>query len=98
MIRYSVVMGATCFERGGWQSGAHMGVLIVKCPTTGKMFSTGILADAETVKRLPRVQSRSKCPHCKSDHLWWPEDIVFSPALARSAWVENQRWPPDDTA
>ena len=54
--------------------------------------------DAETVKRLPRVQSRSKCPHCKSDHLWWPEDIVFSPALARSAWVENQRWPPDDTA
>jgi hypothetical protein len=90
--------GRNLFERGGQQSGAHMGVLIVKCPATGKMFSTGILADAETVKSLPPVQSRSKCPHCRSDHLWWPEDIVFAPALARSAWVENQRWPPDDTA
>jgi hypothetical protein len=49
-----------------------MGVLIVKCPKTGKMFSTGILAEVEMIKSLPRVQTRSKCPHCKSDHLWWP--------------------------
>jgi hypothetical protein len=75
-----------------------MGVLIVKCPKTGKMFSTGILAEVEMIKSLPRVQTRSKCPHCKSEHLWWPEDAVFSPARAPSARIENQRCPPDDTA
>jgi hypothetical protein len=86
-------------DNGGWATlGARMGVLILKCPITGKMFSTGIQADAETVKSLPQVQTRSRCPHCRADHLWWPQDAVFSPALAPSAWVENQRWPPDDTA
>jgi hypothetical protein len=76
-----------------WQVEAHMGVLLVKCPKTGKMFSTGIQADAETVKNLPEVQARSRCPHCRSDHLWG--DAVFTPALAPLAWIENQR-PPDD--
>jgi hypothetical protein len=70
-----------------------MGVLLVKCPKTGKMFSTGIQADAETVKNLPEVRARSRCPHCRSDHLWG--DAVFIPALAPLAWIENQR-PPDD--
>jgi hypothetical protein len=79
----------------GWRVEAHMGVLLVKCPKTGKMFSTGIQADAETVKNLPEVQSRSRGPHCRSDHLWRPGDTVFTPALAPFAWVENQR-PPDD--
>jgi hypothetical protein len=38
-----------------------MGVLLVKCPKTGKMFSTGIEADAETIKNLPEVHTRSRC-------------------------------------
>jgi hypothetical protein len=39
-----------------------MGVLVVKCRQTGKMFSTGIQASAETFQDLPQVQTRSKCP------------------------------------
>jgi hypothetical protein len=82
----------------GWRVEAHMGVLLVKCPKTGKMFSTGIQADAETVKNLPEVQTRLRCPHCGTDHLWLPRDAVYTEALAPAAWIENQRRPPDDTA
>jgi hypothetical protein len=74
-----------------------MGVLVVKCPATGRMFSTGILADAETIERLPQVQTSSKCPHCGSDHLWLPGDARYTEALPPFAWVEKRR-PPDDTA
>ena len=66
-----------------------MGVPLVKCPKTGKMFSTGIQADAETVKNLREVQHRSRCPHCGTDHLWLPRDAVYADALAPAAWVEN---------
>ena len=75
-----------------------MGILLVKCPKTGKMFSTGIQADAETIKNLPEVHTRSRCPHCGVVHIWLPHEAVFTHAIAPFAWIKNQRHPPDDTA
>jgi hypothetical protein len=78
--------------------GAQMGVLVVKCPQTGKMFSTGIQADAETFQNLPQVQTRSKCPHCGLDHLWRQRDAVLSDGLPPSEWIENRKRPFDDVS
>ena len=43
---------------------ADMGALMLKCPTTGRVFSTGILADEETFKQLPDTVTKATCPHC----------------------------------
>jgi hypothetical protein len=32
-----------------------MGVLLFKCPKTGKSFSTGIQAEGDTVEKFPRL-------------------------------------------
>lgn len=68
-----------------------MGVLVSKCPKTGKMFSTGIQPDARTVENLPQVLTHSKCPHCGSSaHSWRPRDAILSDDLPSSDWIENR--------
>jgi hypothetical protein len=68
-----------------------MGVLVAKCPMTGKMFSTGIQADARTVENLPQVLTHSNCVHCGSSaHSWRPQDAILSDDLPSSDWIENQ--------
>jgi|GEM_PF-549761 len=50
-----------------------MGVLLIKCPTTGREFSTGIQVDEETLARVPQEFTHTHCPHCKAQHSWPPE-------------------------
>jgi hypothetical protein len=64
------------------------GVLVVKCPTTGKEFSTGIQTDADSFALLPQELTRSRCPHCNLEHTWWTKDAKLIGALPQSAWVE----------
>ena len=51
-----------------------MGVLMVKCPTSGREFSTGIQLEEEDLERLPETMAESRCPHCGGDHVWWTRE------------------------
>jgi hypothetical protein len=51
-----------------------MGVLAIKCPTTGQPFSTGIHVDGETLARVPQEFTHTHCPYCKWNHSWLPRE------------------------
>jgi hypothetical protein len=57
-----------------------MGVLLIKCPQTGKAVPTGIEVDPKSFANLPDVLSYLKCPECGLDHAWW----------TREAWLEKR--------
>ena len=57
----------------------HVSVVMVRCPNTGRVLSTGIEMDAATFEELPDIRSQIMCPVCKLDHLW----------STREAWLDN---------
>jgi hypothetical protein len=56
---------------------AVMGVLMIKCPQTGRDISTGWVADREGFRAMPVFIARTFCPICRTDHEWF----------AQQAWV-----------
>jgi len=60
--------------------GAKMSELMIRCPSTGEAISTGINIDSRSFRALPDVASRSHCPKCGLDHVWWK----------REAWLDGQ--------
>ena len=67
-----------------------MGVLVIKCPNTGRDVSTGIQTDASTFARMPNEVLETRCPHCRTKHSWRPRDAMFVDALPPADWIENQ--------
>ena len=67
-----------------------MGVLLIKCPNTGRQFSTGIHVDAETLARVPQEFTYTHCPYCNSEHLWLHREAELVDAIPASEWIENQ--------
>ena len=67
-----------------------MGVLLIRCPSTGREFSTGIHVEPETFSRLPQKPGNTRCPHCRSVHFWLPQEAKFMEAIAPADWIENQ--------
>jgi hypothetical protein len=61
-----------------------MGVLMLKCPTTGQEFSTGIHLEEDSFQKLPDTVTKSHCPHCGSLHSWWTRDARLSDQIAPS--------------
>jgi hypothetical protein len=55
-----------------------MGVLMLKCPETGREFATGIYLDEDSFRRLPDTVSKAACPHCGQMHSWWTHDARLS--------------------
>jgi hypothetical protein len=55
-----------------------MGVLMLKCPQTGREFSTGIHIDDASYKRLPDTVTKAACPHCGRRHSWWTREARLS--------------------
>jgi hypothetical protein len=55
-----------------------MGVLMLKCLTTGREFSTGIHLEADGLQRLPDTVTKALCPHCGLTHSWWTHDARLS--------------------
>lgn len=47
-----------------------MGVVVIRCPETGREFSTGILTDEHSFKVLPDVLADALCPLCGGVHSW----------------------------
>jgi len=67
-----------------------MGVVVIKCPNTGRELSTGIQVDSSTFARMPNEVMETRCPHCRTKHSWRPRDAKFVDALPPADWVENQ--------
>jgi hypothetical protein len=51
-----------------------MGLIMIHCPQTGREISTGIEVDTAAHSRSPVFFSRSYCPICKVDHVWFAKD------------------------
>jgi hypothetical protein len=63
-----------------------VGVVMIRCPGTGRAISTGIEADRRSFSAAPVFFSRTLCPLCRIQHEWF----------ARDAWVgEKPRHEPD---
>ena len=59
-----------------------MGMLILKCPTTGQEFSTGIHLEEDSFKELPETVSEAHCPHCGLSHRWRTHEARYSDKIA----------------
>jgi hypothetical protein len=66
-----------------------MGVLMLRCPTTGRGFATGVNTDEATFKRMPDAIGTARCPHCGHEHPWRPSDARLLDVVPPSLWVEN---------
>jgi hypothetical protein len=58
-----------------------MGMIMVKCPETGRAIPTGIETDRESFQRCTVFFARTRCPICQTEHAWF----------AREAWVDEPR-------
>jgi hypothetical protein len=47
-----------------------VGIIVTKCPVTGRELQTGIETDAESFARIASIVGRVWCPYCKTDHDW----------------------------
>ena len=56
-----------------------MGMVMVKCPQTGRAIPTGIETDHESFQRCTVFFARTRCPICNTEHAWF----------AREAWVDQ---------
>jgi len=56
-----------------------MGMLMVKCPQTGRAIATGIAMDRERFRCSAVFFGRTRCPICSVDHAWF----------AQEAWVDE---------
>ena len=56
-----------------------MGIVMIKCPASGRAIATGMEADLEDFSRSPVFFARTFCAICRSSHEWF----------AREAWVHE---------
>lgn len=54
-----------------------MGVVMIKCPDTGREIATGMVADRASFAATPVFFARAYCPICRTEHEWF----------AKEAWV-----------
>jgi hypothetical protein len=66
------------------QGEAHMGMVMVKCPQTGRAISTGITADRDSFRRSPVFFARTRCPICHADHAWFAPEAWVDETSARA--------------
>jgi hypothetical protein len=51
-----------------------MGVVMIRCPGTGRAVSTGIQAQRETFHATPVFFSHMYCSLCQTTHEWFAKD------------------------
>jgi hypothetical protein len=56
-----------------------MGIVMIRCASTGEPISTGIKADRGSFNATPVFFARTYCPLCRTDHQWF----------AKNAWVHE---------
>jgi len=58
-----------------------MGVVMIKCPRSGREISTGIKADRATFNATPVFFAVTYCSICRTTHEWFAKDAwVCEPA------------------
>jgi hypothetical protein len=58
---------------------ALMGILMIRCPKTGRAISTGTYVESAAFRSSPVFFGQTYCPHCDTTHEWF----------ARDAWVRD---------
>ena len=51
-----------------------MGIIMIKCPASGRAIATGMEADREGFSRSPVFFARTFCAICKSSHEWFAKE------------------------
>jgi hypothetical protein len=51
-----------------------MGILMIRCPSTGRAVSIGIEIEQQTFDRLPDISSGMVCSLCGQEHRWNKRD------------------------
>jgi len=59
---------------------------MLRCPTTGRGFATGVNTDEATFKRMPDTIGTARCPHCGQEHRWRPGDARLLDVVPPSLW------------
>ncbi|MET4208633.1 hypothetical protein ABIB95_003450 [Bradyrhizobium sp. LA2.1] len=59
-----------------------MGMVMIKCPETGRAIPTGINADQDSFRSSTVFFARSFCANCGTAHEWF----------ARDAWLQEPNW------
>ena len=60
-----------------------MGMVVIKCPETGRIISTGIEMDREKFRCSAVFFSRTYCRMCAATHEWFAKEAwVYELALA----------------
>lgn len=57
-----------------------MGMVMIRCPQSGRAIATGFVADRAEFRRKPVFMARAFCPICRGEHEFF----------AREAWVEEE--------
>ena len=72
---------ATCCESKceGKTGRLKLGVIMIKCPQTGRAIPTGMKADRESFRRSAVFFARTHCSICETNHDWF----------AKEAWVHE---------
>jgi hypothetical protein len=76
---------------GSAREEAPMIFLMVECPSTGQIISTGI---TDGIDSLPKVGTRTQCPLCGQEHFWTSREVRFaeSPSAKRKSPYKYQRF------
>jgi len=61
-----------------------MGMVMVKCPQTGRAIPTGIQTDRESFRRSLVFFARTRCPICHTDHAWFAPEAWVDETSARA--------------
>ena len=56
-----------------------MGIVTVRCPTTGEQVSTGVVLDAAAFALIKFQGHRFLCDACAAVHTWDKEAATFLP-------------------
>jgi hypothetical protein len=64
--------------------------LVIKCQATGREFSTGVQTNWDGFARMDNQTYKARCPYCKADHFWRPNDARVVEVLPAD-WIENQK-------
>ena len=64
-----------------------VGILMIKCPQTGRAIPTGIKADRESFRCSAVFFARTHCSICQTNHDWFAKEAwVYEPSVDRGVW------------
>ena len=66
-------------KMGGKTGRLKVGMIMIKCPQTGRAIPTGMKADRESFRRSAVFFARTHCSICETNHDWF----------AKEAWVHE---------